>query len=614
MVWLKSRKLPAYGIFRYIAPHGLILHVPDIVRYFLRASFVFLSQRRNTITMENKDIARVFKLCAKLMELHEKNSFRTRAMATAAFRIEKLPFPARDSDLETLSQQDKIGKSTAEKILQVVTSGTFTELDALLETTPPGVLELLQIKGLGPKKVLTIWKTLNIESVGELFYACNENRLIEAKGFGLKTQEDIKKSIEFSIASRGWYHWANITDSAERVFKALQKALPDCRISFSGAYRRKAETLQKIEMIVSADQSSLEKAIRSLNFEMDIHIEHGEIRFHDQDGIPFEITISLEENFAKNLMLGTGSNSHLAQLETEGAIGLFESEELIYHGLGMDYIEPELREGDQEIEWAKQKALPKLIEYTDLQGSLHNHTTYSDGVHSLEEMARYCQSELHLDYLGICDHSRTAVYAGGLSIEEVQKQWSEIESLNQKLAPFKIFKGIESDILSDGSLDYPEDILTGFDFVVASIHSGLKMDMDRATERLIKAIENPHTTILGHPTGRLLLSRAGYSIDYEKVIDACAANLVAIEINANPFRLDLDWRWHQYALKRGVMLAINPDAHRVEGFRDMYYGTQVARKGGLTAKQCLNAWSREEIEHYFMQRKTNRLLISINEQ
>lgn len=556
--------------------------------------------------MENKDIARVFKLCAKLMELHEENPFRTRAMATASFRIEKLPFPARSASLETLSQQDKIGKSTAEKILQVVNSGTFTELDSLLENTPQGVLELLQIKGLGPKKVLIIWKSLNIESIGELYYACNENRLIEAKGFGLKTQQDIKKSIEFSMASQGWYHWAKITDSAEKIFQVFQEALPQCRISFSGAYRRKSEILEKVDMVVSADHVSLEDVIRSLDFEFDINRERGQINFRDQNGVPFEILASATDSFAKNLLIGTGSPEHITRLEAEGALAPLETEQLIYRALGLDYIEPELREGGQEIEWAKEKRLPKLIDYADLQGSLHNHSTYSDGVHSLEEMARYCQTDLKLQYLGICDHSKTAVYAGGLSIDTVQAQWSEIDALNEKLAPFKIFKGIESDILPDGSLDYPEEILSGFDFVVASVHSGLKMDRDRATERLIKAIENPYTTILGHPTGRLLLSRAGYPIDFEKVIDACAANQVIIEINANPLRLDLDWRWHQYALKQGVLLSINPDAHRVEGFYDMHYGVQIARKGGLSADQCLNALTVDEIDHYFSQRKKNR--------
>ncbi|RZL44375.1 MAG: PHP domain-containing protein, partial [Pedobacter sp.] len=221
------------------------------------------------------------------------------------------------------------------------------------------------------------------------------------------------------------------------------------------------------------------------------------------------------------------------------------------------------------------------------------------GVHTIEEMAVYCRDKLNLEYLGLCDHSKTAVYANGLSIDRILKQHEEIDKLNQKLAPFKIFKGIESDILGDGSLDYPEEILQKFDFVVASVHSNIKMDEERATNRLLKAIENPYTTILGHPTGRLLLSRSGYPIDFKKIIDACAVNNVVIEINANPLRLDLDWRWQQYALEKGVRLSINPDAHRNEGFHDMQYGINVARKGGLFKEMCLNSFNLADINNYF---------------
>jgi DNA polymerase (family X) len=256
-----------------------------------------------------------------------------------------------------------------------------------------------------------------------------------------------------------------------------------------------------------------------------------------------------------------------------------------------------------EITFARENNLPNLISYRDLKGSLHNHSTWSDGIHTLEEMALYCKDQLGLEYLGICDHSRSAFYANGLNEHRIYGQHQEIEALNTKLAPFKVFKGIESDILYDGSLDYPEEVLKTFDFVVASIHSNLKMDEEKATLRLIKAIENPYTTILGHPTGRLLLSRKGYPIDYKRVIDACAANGVVIEVNSNPLRLDLEWRWQRYALEQGVLLSINPDAHRVEGFHDMKYGVLVARKGGLSASKCLNAFSLQDISEYFSNRK-----------
>ena len=240
-------------------------------------------------------------------------------------------------------------------------------------------------------------------------------------------------------------------------------------------------------------------------------------------------------------------------------------------------------------------------------GTLHNHSTWSDGINTVEEMALYCRDELKLQYLGMCDHSKSAFYAKGLSIERVLQQQEEIDHLNKNLGGFRIFKGIESDILYDGSLDYPDEILKRFDFIVASVHSILKMDEAKATSRLIKAIENPYTTILGHPTGRLLLSRSGYPINYKKVIDACAANQVVIEINANPLRLDLDWRWHQYALDKGVWLSVNPDAHRKEGFLDMHYGILAARKGGLYKEKCLNALSRMEIETFFKTLKSEKL-------
>ena len=262
-------------------------------------------------------------------------------------------------------------------------------------------------------------------------------------------------------------------------------------------------------------------------------------------------------------------------------------------------MQPELREGDAFIEKAAADKLPQLITFGDLKGSLHNHSTWSDGVNSIEEMAAYCRETLNLEYLGISDHSKSAVYAKGLSIERVLQQQEEIDHFNKSQTAFHVFKGIESDILGDGSLDYPEEILKRFDFVVASVHSNLKMEEEKATARLIKAIENPYTTILGHPTGRLLLSRNGYKIDYKKVIDACAANNVVIEVNANPLRLDLDWRWHQYALDKGVWLSINPDAHRIEGFMDMHYGVLAARKGGLYKERCLNALSLPEITRFF---------------
>jgi DNA polymerase (family 10) len=359
--------------------------------------------------------------------------------------------------------------------------------------------------------------------------------------------------------------------------------------------------LSTVDLLISESIDNVEKFLDGFTL---VEKTENSIELTDELGFTFKVFSSNINDFYRDLILSTGSTAHLDLLfNILPDLPSLSSEEAIYRNLGLDYIEPELREGLNEIVQAQTHTLPKLIQYKDLRGTLHNHSTYSDGVHSLEQMALHCKDVLGLEYLGICDHSRTAVYANGLSIERLEQQWNEIATLNEKLAPFKIFRGIESDILGDGSLDYPDEVLAKFDFVVASVHSNLKMDEDKATTRLIKAIENPYTTILGHPTGRLLLSRAGYPLDFKRVIDACAANGVVIEINANPLRLDLDWRWHRYAVEKGVLLSINPDAHRTEGLHDMQYGVLVAQKGGLQASNCLNAYALDAITTYFNKKK-----------
>ncbi len=551
--------------------------------------------------MDNKAISKIFKLCSQLMELHNENPFRTKSIASASFKLDKLPFRIVEASLEELSAQPGIGKSTAEKAKEVAATGTFKELQTLMENTPSGIVEMLNIKGLGPKKIEIIWKELEIESIGELLYACNENRLVEAKGFGLKTQEDIKKSIEFSISNKGWFLYAKVLPLAERFFNDLKSHFPASLLSFTGDFRRKCEILSTVDLLISEHIDSVEKFLSAYTL---VEKTENSIELTDDLGFTFKVFSSNINDFYRDLILSTGSTAHLDLLfNILPDLPSLSSEEAIYRNLGLDYIEPELREGLNEIEQAQNHTLPKLIQYKDLRGTLHNHSTYSDGVHSLEQMALHCKDVLGLDYLGICDHSKTAVYANGLSVERLEEQWQEIATLNEKLAPFKIFRGIESDILGDGSLDYPDEILAKFDFVVASVHSNLKMDEERATARLIKAIENPYTTILGHPTGRLLLSRAGYPLDFKKVIDACAANGVVIEINANPLRLDLDWRWHRYAVEKGVLLSVNPDAHRTEGLQDMQYGVLVAQKGGLQANNCLNTYSLDAITAYFNKKK-----------
>jgi len=556
--------------------------------------------------MENKPIARRLRLLSQLMELHEVNPFKIKSVANASFKVDKLPFAVAGKTLAELEKVEGIGKSMAAKIHELVETGTMTDLEDLLADTPEGVVEIMGIKGIGPKKVAIIWKDLGIENTGELYYACNENRLIEAKGFGLKTQEEIRKAIEFRMASNGKFLYAQIAQEANDLLDEIKTVFVGGLVEFAGEYRRLCEIISELVIILgSRDQHLAFDTFSKSSILQNITVNANHINGELANGLLVDIICVEKRYFYEELFMQTGSDEHtkavLARINDE--LDQPVNEELIYVKAGLEFIKPELREGDTFIAKAENNNLPQLISYNDLKGTLHNHSTWSDGVNTIEEMALYCRDTLKLEYLGMCDHSKSAFYAKGLSIERVLQQQEEIDHLNKKLDGFKIFKGIESDILNDGSLDYPEEILKKFDFIVASVHSNLKMDEEKATARIIKAVENPYTTILGHPTGRLLLSRKGYPINYKKVIDACAANNVVIEINANPFRLDLDWRWHQYALEKGVWLSVNPDAHRNEGFLDMHFGILVARKGGLSKDRCLNALSLPAMTQVFEKKR-----------
>ncbi|WP_121810740.1 DNA polymerase/3'-5' exonuclease PolX [Mucilaginibacter kameinonensis] len=552
--------------------------------------------------MENKPIARTLRLLSQLMELHEVNPFKIKSVANAAFKVDKLPFPIAGKKLDELEKIDGIGKSIAGKVAELLETGTMTELQDMLDKTPAGVVEMMGIKGIGPKKVAIIWKELGIENTGELFYACNENRLIEAKGFGLKTQEEIRKAIEFRMASNGKFLFAQVEKEANELMDEVKAIFPDALKHFAGEFRRLNEIITEIVIVVgSLNQDVAYNALVNSTILCNVTQNKNHIQGELQNGLLVDIVCVDKADYYYELFANTGTDDHVQAVfdRINTPIEQPASEELIYTKAGLAWMQPELREGTLFIEKAEKNELPVLINWHDLKGTLHNHSTWSDGVNTIEEMALYCRDTLKLEYLGMCDHSKSAFYAKGLSIERVLQQHDEIDALNKKIDGFHIFKGIESDILYDGSLDYPDEILQKFDFIVASVHSILKMDEEKATSRLITAIENPYTTILGHPTGRLLLSRGGYPINYKKVIDACAANNVVIEINANPLRLDLDWRWHQYALDKGVMLSINPDAHRIEGFTDMHYGILAARKGGLYREMCMNAMSLDEITKAF---------------
>ena len=531
--------------------------------------------------MTTEDIADALEITAKLMELHNENPFKIKAISSAAYKLGKTRLDLNNQTVDELTKIEGISKSLAEKIIDFTTTGTTKELHDLIAKTPAGVIEMLGVKGLGPKKVRQLWQELELESVTDLLYACHENRLVELKGFGEKTQNTIIQNIEFKIKNTGWFHFAYAEKIGQPIIDAI-KELTEF-VSFTGAIYRKCEVIEEIDILVGDESIDLDE--------------------YYSETIPINFIQVNENVFYRKLVETSSTKEHLEGinykvLETKK----YSSEETVYSNLNIQYCEPELREGLFELEKAKNNQLPKLIELTDLKGVLHNHSTYSDGMNTLEEMAVYCK-QLGYQYLGICDHSQTAFYADGLKVETVLLQQQEIEKLNKQLFPFKIFKGIESDILGNGSLDYEEDILKTFDFIVASVHANLKMDEEKANARLIKAIENPYTTILGHPTGRLLLGRTGYPIDHKKIIDACAANKVVIELNAHPYRLDIDWRWIPYCLEKGVMISINPDAHQLKGYHDMPYGTYIARKGLLTKDNCLNAMDLNTFENYLSTKK-----------
>ncbi len=559
-------------------------------------------------SFSNKDIARAFRLAASLLELHDDNPFKARSMQNAAFKVERLPASLSGMSEEEIIALDGIGKSIQGKIREYLDHGSFDELDSLLEMTPEGVVEMLNIKGIGPKKVRVLWKELGLESPGELLYACNENRLLELKGFGSKTQESIRKAIEYSMSNEGKFLYAVVEAIAARLLREIQEKGLAEKISFTGALRRKCEVLESLDLALETDDLTkltgfLKK--HELFENSEVSLSEGCVKATLAGTLSLNIYCNKEESFFSLLFRTTGNEAHLKKLKEDygwTADIHSASEEEIYAGAGLPYIEPELREDFIEFELAKKKKMPVLVGMDDLRGILHNHSTYSDGEHSLEEMASYCK-ELGYDYFGICDHSKSAFYANGLQPERILQQHEEIDRLNQEMSPFRIFKGIESDILTDGSLDYPDEILQSFDFIVASVHSNLRMDKEKATKRLISAIENPFTTILGHPSGRLLLAREAYPLDYKKIIDACAANGVVIELNANPYRLDIDWHHLPYALEKEVMISINPDAHRKEGFNDMYYGVCAARKGGLTKEMTFNALDLAQISRHFQSRR-----------
>ncbi|MCB0704180.1 MAG: DNA polymerase/3'-5' exonuclease PolX [Saprospiraceae bacterium] len=541
--------------------------------------------------MTNKEIANAFQELGNLMELHQENPFKIRSYQTAYINLRKLPQALSEVPVGDLAEIKGVGKAIAGKITELLENGKMETLEKYRQQTPAGIRELLQVKGFGPKKVRMVWKELGVESVGELLYAVNENRLIELNGFGAKTQEDLRGKLEYFQRSQNKYHFAALEAEANEISQAFLKAFPNARFEWAGALRRKSNILDRLEFLTT-EIEGLPNWLQTNGFSI-INESANSLSAKSPKETAVQFYSCQEKEFGSKWFRYSASkdfmDAFLKKFPNQDFSGL-QTEEQIFDKTGLPFIQPELREQDWALDL---KATPDLLEETDIKGVIHSHSTYSDGVNTLREMAESAR-DAGYEYLGISDHSKSAFYANGLQPERVLAQMEEIDQLNVELAPFRILKSIESDILNDGSLDYETDILERFDFIIASVHSNLRMDEEKATQRLITAVENPYTNILGHPTGRLLLSREGYPIDHKKVIDACAANGVAIELNANPYRLDLDWTWIPYAMEKGVWISINPDAHSTAGIRDIHFGVLSARKGGLNREACLNATSAEQ--------------------
>ncbi len=554
--------------------------------------------------MDNSTIAEKFARLSKLMALHEENPFKIRSYSNAAFQIERLPKDITEMTEAEISSIQGIGPAIRKKIETLCTTGRFPLLEQYLEDTPAGILDMLDIKGIGPKKLAVIWKKMGIETAGELLYACNEDRLTRYKGFGSKTQESIRKTIEYYLHSLDYYLYAEALVFSQALLTHWQKAFgKEALFIPTGDLRRQLNIIATLEYITNL---SADRVITALPEGFTMKTREGNQLILQADRHPqVMLHFSSKARWGSLLFQTTGSTPFVDsfyQAHPELTKQEFESEEKLFTAAHFPTILPPRREypvqdfqSDPEL----------LIQPKDIKGIIHAHSTWSDGKNSIEQMALAARA-MGMEYLVVSDHSRSAAYASGLQVERVIAQHKEIDALNEKMAPFKIFKSIESDILIDGSLDYEPAILKTFDLVIASVHSSLKMDKQKATERLLNAITNPFTTILGHPTGRLLLSREGYPIDHHAIINACVANEVAIEINAHPRRLDMDWQFIPYALKQGALLSIDPDAHATKGIEDIQYGVWSAQKGGLPPASNLSSFSLNAFENYVSDRKRKK--------
>ncbi len=552
--------------------------------------------------MNNHQISDLFSLLSNLLDINGENSFKAKAYSSAAFAIDKLPVQLSKMEANQIPTLQGIGISTGAKIVEILATNRFPQLEEMLVKTPAGVVEMLRIKGIGPKKIHTIWKQMELESIGELLYACKENRLKLFKGFGEKTQQSVINGIEYYLQNKGSYLFSQVISAAHEFSTIFKKIFIGVKVFVTGDYARQIETISQLEFVIATTPTVVVDTLSKQNGFTFISQLEDVILYSTDAKITIKIFATTINIIDKLIETSSSTAFFNAITALPTSTKDVHTEADYFKSRNVAYIPAYVRE-DADILTASETILNNVLQPNHIKGLIHCHSNWSDGNNTIEEMAIAARQK-GMEYLVITDHSKTASYAQGLKEDQLKPQHQYIDELNEKLFPFKIFKSIESDILGDGSLDYSDAILSTFDLVVASIHSNLKMTEEKAMARLLAAIENKHTTILGHLTGRLLLSRPSYPLNFTTIIDACAANHVVIELNANPNRLDIDWREIKYALKKNVLISVNPDAHSITGIDDVQYGVFAAQKALLQPTQNLSSYSLVEFETYLQKVKT----------
>jgi DNA polymerase (family 10) len=565
------------------------------------------------MSMDRTAVARVLEQIAAYLEFQEANPFRVRAMRTAAKAIRGLVTEPEAALADgSLKATRGVGPATLAIVRDLVTTGRSEMLEELRREVPQGLLELLGLSGLSVARIKVIHRKLGVESLADLEAAARDGRLSALPGFGPRTVETLLKRIGMKRRVVGLRLSHHAAEEAELLRAALARVPGVLEAIVAGEVRRRCEVVREVMQVVVSEAPAAE-IFRALAHFPGMEEVSGEderrVTLLTPGEMAARVVVTPPRNLGAVLVQATGSESHLARLTdhatTRGlaftAAALWRGSEFIptpdeaafYGALGLGEIPPELREGGDEVTRAARGPLPALLGQSDLRGFLHCHTAYSDGTVTIEDLAVACR-DAGYDYVGLTDHSKAAAYAGGLSVEDLRRQWAEVDAVNRRLTGIRVLKGIESDILADGRLDYEDEVLAEFDFVIGSIHSRFAMTEADMTARVLRALENPYLTILGHPTGRLLLSRDPYPLDLEQIFSSAARNGVALEINADPHRLDLDWRVLGRARELGVMIAIGADAHSRAGMANMAYGVGMARKGGLGRADILNTRTVDE--------------------